>query len=70
MTIQINLAKAAVHVAAKNGHKDVVEPLLKNNANNNIKDFGGNSPLHHAVGNDYIDVAKIFQKKEASVDIN
>ena len=38
-----------IDTAAESGHKDVVEILLKNNADLNAQDKNGNTPLYYGM---------------------
>jgi len=51
-----------LHIAAYNGHKDVVELLLANKAEVNAKDNSGVTPLHLAAGNRHKDVADLLRQ--------
>ncbi len=71
-----------LHVAACNGHKDIVELLLANNADVNAKDkifvsdmprvfpstAGDSTPLHFAAFFGHIDVSKILLANQAEVN--
>ena len=45
----MELKKTALHDAALEGHKEIVELLIDNGANVNAKNTIGETPLHQAV---------------------
>ncbi|MCI0640078.1 MAG: ankyrin repeat domain-containing protein [Gemmataceae bacterium] len=47
-----------MHLAAENGHVEVIEALLHNGANADVGDLDGNTPLHRAVRNNKFKAAK------------
>lgn len=47
-----------LHIAAQNGHQELVEYLVKFRANVNAKNNKGNTPLHMAVSYDYYGCSK------------
>lgn len=49
-----------VHIAAQNGHIDIVRMLHKKNANVNAVNKKGNTPLHMAIGYDFIECAEFL----------
>lgn len=57
-----------VHIAAQNGHDDLIRLLIKKKANLNIKNGKGNTALHMAIGYDYYDTAKQLIQAGASLD--
>jgi len=57
-----------LHLAAFNGHRDVAEVLLANNANVDAKDNHGNTPLHWAAANGHKDVAELLLANNAAVN--
>ena len=59
-----------MHVAAENGHRDVVEPLLRQGgADLDAKDELGWTALHHAVSKGHLEVAKLLLDRGADVDL-
>ena len=46
-----------IHIAAQNGHIDIVKALIKAKCNINSKNAKGNTALHMAIGYDYYDCA-------------
>ncbi|WP_264377974.1 ankyrin repeat domain-containing protein [Wolbachia endosymbiont (group B) of Philonthus cognatus] len=62
--------KASMHYAAMSGNKEIIEVLLKNNANINIADKkDGRSPLHYAAMNGHEEAVKILLVKGANIRI-
>ena len=59
---------AAIHIAAQNGHTNVVELLLQKKCNMNAKNLKGNTALHMAIGYDYYETAKFLI--DAGADMN
>ncbi|MDR3131578.1 MAG: ankyrin repeat domain-containing protein [Rickettsiales bacterium] len=57
-----------LHRAADNGHKDVVEVLLKNKVNINAIDEDRCAPLHRAAGNGHKDVVEVLLRDKANVN--
>ena len=55
-------------IACKNGHLEIVEELINNNALLNIKDIKGYNALFHAVNKGHISVIKYLIK--TNIDIN
>lgn len=47
-----------LHVAAQNGHYDIVKLLIELSANLNAKNENGNTPLHMSVNYDYFDCSR------------
>lgn len=60
---------APIHIAAQNGHTNVVELLFKKNCNINAKNLKGNTALHMAIGYDYYDAAKLLVDNGADIGI-
>ena len=59
--------RTALHVSAAEGHEQVVELLLQAQANPNIKDRWGGSPLQDALSGSHSATAQILKAKGASV---
>jgi ankyrin repeat protein len=51
---------APIHIAAQNGHSNVVEILLEKKCNINAQNLKGNTALHMAIGYDYYDAAVLL----------
>jgi len=60
---------APIHIAAQNGHNNVVELLLQKKCNINAQNLKGNTPLHMSIGYDYYDAAKLIIDAGADVNI-
>ena len=54
--------RTALHLAAGNGHLDIVQLLCRNNANVNIEDRWGNRPLDDALQSNSDDVVRLLQE--------
>jgi len=71
--LEINAAnkqgKTALHRAAYNGHKHLVTLLAAAGSDLNVKDSGGNTPLHSAIMNEFFDCAQVMLQYGAAVDI-
>ena len=52
-----------LHVASERRCTDIVELLIKYNANVNLRDHTGCTPLMEACKHGYVDIAKILIKK-------
>ena len=59
----------ALHIAAQNGHYEVVDLLLTRGASPNPKNRNGNTPLHMAMEYDFPKVAELLIQKGADVKI-
>lgn len=57
-----------VHIAAQNGHDDLIRLLIKKKADLNAKNGKGNTALHMAIGYDYYDSAKQLIQAGASLE--
>lgn len=57
-----------VHIAAQNGHDELIHLLIKKKVDVNAKNGKGNTALHMAIGYDYYDVAKHLIQAGASLD--
>jgi len=49
-----------IHIAAQNGHNDIVQLLIRKKANLNAKNLKGNTAIHMAIGYDYYSAAVIL----------
>jgi ankyrin repeat protein len=49
-----------IHIAAQNGHSDIIRLLISKKADLNVKNAKGNTGIHMAVGYDYFEVAKML----------
>ena len=58
--------KTPLHLAADNGHAEIVEYLLKKGVPANIKDSKGITPLHLASKNGFIEIIQTLRKNKAS----
>jgi ankyrin repeat protein len=54
--------KTPISIAARNGHPDVVACLLKHNADGELADTSGNSPLHYAAAYGWLGCLKVLLK--------
>ncbi|KAF4018832.1 hypothetical protein G4228_010577 [Cervus hanglu yarkandensis] len=59
---------ASVHLAAQEGHVDMVSLLLSRNANVNLSNKSGLAPLHLAAQEDRVNVAEVLVNQGAHVD--
>ena len=59
-----------VHCAVANGHIEIVEFLLENDAKVNVSDEKGWSPLLMAIANDDLDMAKLLLSHNADVEVS
>ena len=60
--------KTPLHVAAENGHNEVVKHLVKKGADVNAKDEDNWTPIHYAVMNGHNEVVQLLIEKEADVN--
>lgn len=49
-----------IHIAAQNGHEDIIKLLIAKDADLNVKNAKGNTGIHMAVGYDYFNVATLL----------
>lgn len=61
--------ETALHIACKNGNKDIVKILLDNNANVNIASKKKETPIFSAVRTGNIDILKMLLNKNADLTI-
>lgn len=58
-----------IHIAAQNGHLNVIELLIRKNAELDVLNGKGNTAYHMALGYDYYDVAMALSNAGARTDI-
>lgn len=58
----------ALHLAARNGHKDTVEFLLKSGMPIEAKSKDGFTPLHVAANSGHLDLVKLLVKQGANIN--
>lgn len=58
-----------IHIAAQNGHTDIIQLLIEREADLDAKNMKGNTALHMAVEYDYWDVSKMLMDAGASAEI-
>lgn len=63
------LDQSPLIIAAYQGHKDIVEYLLKKKANIDKQDGFGASALHMAIANNQVDIAAILLAKGANINL-
>jgi ankyrin repeat protein len=56
-------------MAAAAGHTPIVKKLLENNANVNIQNNQGNTPLHQATWRNHPEIVKMLLNAGARVDV-
>ncbi len=49
-----------IHIAAQNGHDEMIKLLIAKGADLNMKNGKGNTGIHMAIGYDYFNVAKLL----------
>jgi len=64
-----NNGNCPVHIAAQNGHNDIIKLLIEKNADLNVKNAKGNTGIHMAVGYDYYDAASMLIKAGADENL-
>ncbi|CAG2233381.1 DAPK [Mytilus edulis] len=62
--------KSVLHVACENNYLQIVELILRNNANLNEMDTHGNTPLHLACKQGHVEIVDLLLAYKASVDIS
>ena len=68
MNIQNGLGDTAIHLAARLGLKDMLEILLKNGADTEIRNLKGLLPLHVAILNENIACVRVLKRFKAKFD--
>eukprot|EP01038_Epipyxis_sp_PR26KG_P013454 gene13454-18046_t len=58
-----------IHIAAQNGHLEIVRLLISKKVEVNALNSKGNSALHMAIGYDYYDAAKLLLENDANETI-
>ena len=58
-----------IHIAAQNGHCDLVKWLVSNGAKVNVQNGTGQTPLHMSTSYDYADVAEFLKEQGANGEI-
>lgn len=58
-----------LHIVVRNNNFKMVEYLIKNNANLDIKDKWGNTPLFDAQNNDNVEIFNLLVKNNANLSI-
>jgi ankyrin repeat protein len=58
-----------IHIAAQNGHTDLVKLLIRKKADLNLQNAKGNTALHMAIGYDYFETAQIMIAAGADLEI-
>lgn len=54
-----------IHIAAQNGHFEIVQMLIAKGAELNVQNAKGNTPIHMAVGYDYYETAMLLIEAKA-----
>jgi ankyrin repeat protein len=60
--------RTSLHVAAENGHLEIVKLLLGNNANINSQAGNKKTPLHVAVENGHLEIVKLLLGNNANIN--
>ena len=63
--IKDNNGFTPLHIAAQNGHLQVVEFLLEKQAYVDEKDYNGSTPLHTAAENGHLPIGKIVNSQRS-----
>lgn len=58
-----------IHIAAQNGHTDIIALLISKSADVNVKNLKGNTPIHMAIGYDYYNAAMLLVNSGANPDV-
>jgi len=64
-----NNGNRPIHIAAQNGHSDIVKFLIEKKADLNAKNAKGNTGIHMAIGYDYFETAQILIAAGADVNL-
>ena len=59
-----------LHIAAQNGHSEIVKILIALKASLDAPNGNGNTPLHMSIEYDYYDTSKLLVDAGASLDVN
>ena len=62
------LKQTPLHFAAKRGHRDIVDLLLKEKADIEAKNVNQSTPLHFAVGSGHRDIVDLLLEKKADIE--
>eukprot|EP00931_Biecheleriopsis_adriatica_P092565 TRINITY_DN66369_c0_g1_i1.p1 TRINITY_DN66369_c0_g1~~TRINITY_DN66369_c0_g1_i1.p1 ORF type:complete len:902 (-),score=229.28 TRINITY_DN66369_c0_g1_i1:89-2506(-) len=69
MELKNRQGRSAMHLAARKNLPEIMEVLLKNSAQPDIRDPDGWTPLHHACCNGHSEAVQVLIKHDAMVDI-
>lgn len=58
-----------IHIAAQNGHSDLIELLIRKKVELDAQNMKGNTGLHMAIGYDYFETAQLLIAAGASLEI-
>ena len=58
-----------IHIAAQNGHLEILQYLVSNKADINVVNLKGNTALHMAIEYDYVEASKFLIDSGADLDI-
>jgi ankyrin repeat protein len=64
-----NNGNQPIHIAAQNGHNDLVKLLIRKKADLNAKNAKGNTGLHMSVGYDYYETSQILINAGADPEV-
>ena len=67
--VDFKTGNMSLHIAAQNGHLDIVKLLVKSRAALNQGNKNGNTPLHMAIGYNFYEVAKFLISSGANLSI-
>ena len=59
----------ALHCSAEDGNAGIVALLLKANANPNLKDSKGKTPLDYAIWNNHMDIIKLLRNHDGKTSL-
>jgi hypothetical protein len=69
MSVDEGNGNQPIHIAAQNGHLDLVEYLVSKKVDANVKNGKGNTALHMAISYDYYDCGKALIAGGADVNL-